>query len=463
MAWYLPVGLNFADGLTPLNPQPYGSIGNNAIVGTKLPTADLSIFSNSLNGVISIEEPPGSPDIERAEQCTCSHTLRMSWNEALNYWTLMPRGTIVNDTGANIWRVLSCRVRRLEGTTAELYYVMESISFDSPPDDFQLNEVSLDMNILKHPRYNWAFSPYVTDVSTYKQVGDTKVFYTDLKQAVIRMIQVYIDTPMYPSADYVNGQIQNNVLSQISDGKLSITVPNPNYVPLLGMVLPGLSQQSWNWDGTNASLAKIPPYIRSLTLQVPVDLNNPSDPVAILIAAAKEVLAKLWRQEDTPYIAGYEVVWTQYFFAPVYLNPGGYIEDPRNWIPGYFMNPFDGGTKIPRAIQTKPGTPIGPIGGNGGGNQDSSAAPTDSGDSIFDSLPFINPQCYSTTGLKGGPLSMSCLRKSDHYDYERTWFKVAHTWLCAPVGKWDADLYTQKNRPQVATDYNQLPEDQTYL
>jgi hypothetical protein len=455
MPWRLPVGLDFADGVTPLPLQPYGSDKSTVIVGTPLPTAFLQIWSNSQNNVMTVEEPPGSPDIERAEQCTCSHTLQMSWQEARYYWTLMPRGTIVNDSGANIWRILSARCKRLDATKGELSYVMESISFDSPPDEFSINEVSLDLNIIKHPRYNWALLPYITDASTYAQVGDTKVFYTELKEALVRMIQNYIETPYFPSVSQVNGKIHSSILSQIVNGKYQVHYPNPNFDGTKAVAMPV------QWDGNNAHLPAV--NCDHFVLLVPVDLHNISDPITIAIAATKEILTKLWRQEDTPYIAGYEVVWTQYFFAPIYLNPGGYIEDPRDWVPAYFMNPYFGGTVIPRALQTKPGVPGGPIGGTGGNNQDSSLPTGAEGASIFDALTTINPQSYSSTGLRGGPLAMSSLRKSDHVDYERTWFKVPHTWFCAPVGKWDEDLYTSNDRPQVATDYNRLPQDQTFL
>ena len=455
MAFILPVGIDFADGVTLLPVQPSGAIGTPSVVGTKLPTADINIFSNNA-GQITHEEPPGSPEIERAEQCTCSHTLVMSWNDAMQYWAQLPRGTIVTDSGANVWRVLSCKIKNMSATRGELSYVMESISFDSPPDDFQLNDVSLDFNIIKHPRYAWALNPYVTDSSTFTKVGDTKIYYTDIKESIIRMIQNYIDSPSYPSAAQVQGLIQSNILSSLNPngatGNILVNVTNPNYVQPSGNTSPSKPQ---SWDGTNAQLATIPTSTQVLIVSVPYNPVNTGDPIVIAVAAAKELISKLWRQEDTPYIAGYEVVWTQYFFQPVFLNPGGYVEDPRDWVPSYFMNPYASGV-IPRANQIR----VGPVGGIGRvGNSDIVAAGGVAGESIFDYLTSINPQCYSVDGTYGGQLSMSCLRKSDKYDYERTWFKIPHSWLCAPIGKWDADLYNQNKRPSVSTDYNQLPNE----
>ena len=443
MTWNLPVGLDFADGVTRLPAQPSGSDNQPVIIGTPLPTAFLSILSNTQDGIMTIEEPTGSPHLERAEQCTCSHTLKMSWVEARYYWSLMPRGTIVNDSEANIWRILSCDMVRQNGTSADLSYVMESISFDSPPDDFQLNEVSMDLNIIKHPRYSWALFPYVTDSSTFTQVNSIKVYYTDIKEAIIRMIQNYTDSPFYPSQSQVQGLIQTNILSMLNldptkgAGKIQVNYPNLNYNPDKTTVDPV------TWDGKTSDYPTANCVF--FLVSVPVNLSDPTNPIVIAIAAAKELISKLWRQEDTPYIAGYEVVWTQYFFAPIYLNPGGYIEEPRDHVPAYFICPDNNGI-IPRGDQRNP---------SGG---DIADPPKQGQQTIFDYMTEFNPQSYSTTGLYGGPLAMSCLRKSDHYDYERTWFKVPHTWLCAPIGKWDKDLYNQNNRPQISTDFNKLPD-----
>lgn len=446
MPFVIPVGIDFADGVTLLPAQPNG-IGTPLIIGTPLPTAYISFFSNNSNGTnelspLDIEEPSGSPVIERAEQCTCQHTLKMSYNQALTYWTQMGRGTIVNDSAANIWRILSCTVKRIEATMGELSYVMESISFDSPPDDFQLNEVSLDLNITKHPRYAWALNPYVTDESTYSLVGDTKFYYSEQKEAIIRMIQNYIDSPFFPNQVQTQGLIQTNILSAlgftlgVSSIVLPVHYPNPNYNPAVKTVDPV------SWDGVNVNIPSA--NCVYFSLGVPIDLSNPTNPLAIAIAAASELISKLWRLEDSPYIAAFELIWTQYFFAPVYLNPGGYIEDPMLWVPQYFISPFNDGI-IPRGNQSDP------FGG------DSNSPPALGQATIFDYLTSFNPQCYASDGLFGGPLAMSCLRKSDHINYERTWFQVPHTWLCAPVGKWDSDIYTQNDGPQDANDYNLLP------
>jgi hypothetical protein len=194
------------------------------------------------------------------------------------------------------------------------------------------------------------------------------------------------------------------------------------------------------WDGLNANR----PTVNCVFFLIPATINlaNPSDPITIALAAAKELISKLWRREDTPYIAGYKVVWTQKVFSTVYLNPGGYIEDPRQIVPQYFMNPFNNGV-IPRSYASA------------GIVYDTSTP--DQSASIFDLLPIINPQCYSITGQRGGPLSFSCLRTSDTIRYDRTFFDLTHSWLCSTVGKWDQSLYSNSNRPLKADDFNKLP------
>ena len=458
MAFIIPVGINWADGATVLPVQPNGTFGGTPIIiGTPLPTEQVEMYySGDLTDLI--QEESGSPEIERAEQCTCRHELKMPYTDGLQYWSVMGRGVMVTDTAGNIWRILSCNIKRLNepcvigvppSQTVTVWcnfsYVAESISFDSPPDDFDVQELSLDLSIIKHPRYAWALNPYVTDASTYSQVGDTRIYYVDQKEAIIRMIQNYIESPFYPSAAMVQGLIQSQILSMLTptvaggtSGTFQINYPNPNYVQPNGNAeIP----TPVTWDGTNASLVNISTNVQFLLVSVPYDLANDSDPISIALAAAKELISKLWRQEDTPYIAGYKVVWIQKVFSTVYLDCGGYIQDPRQIVPQYFMNPFNNGV-IPRSYASS-------------GYVFDTSTP-DASASIFDLLPIINPQCYSVTGLRNGALSFSCLRTTDTIRYDRTFFDLTHSWTCATVGAWDAQLYTNSERPQVASDYTTL-------
>jgi hypothetical protein len=328
----------------------------------------------------------------------------------------------------------------------EFSYVMESISFDTPPDDFDVQEMSLDLHILKHPRYAWALNPYVTDASTFNIIGATKVYYVEVKEAIIRMIQTYIDSPFFPSMNQVNGLVQTNIINAIENGTFQIHWANPNFQPIAN----GTSAipDPVAWDGHSAYPTTNCAYFLLTLTKANLLLSDHRDAITIALAAAKEIISKLWRQEDTPYIAGYKVIWTQKVFSTVYLNCGGYIEDPRQIVPQYFMNPFNNGV-IPRSFLFTP---------YNGYIYDESAPNSNPGSaSIFDLLPIINPQCYSVTGRRGGPLSFSCLRTTDTIRFDRTFFDITHSWTCSTVGHFDYDLYNQGDRPQNANDYNRLP------
>jgi len=274
---------------------------------------------------------------------------------------------------------------------------------------------------MKHPRYSWALLPYVSDQSSQYTVGNTKVYYTQIKESIVRMIQAYKDSPTYPGASTWMGTVQGMVLSQIKGGKLDVQVLNPHFTAPVNASTK--IPDPVYWDGFTASIwsgtALIGPNCQYYIISVPCNLSSAGNPITIALAAAKEMLYKIWRGEDTPPVTGYEITWSQYYYAPVYLNPGNYVESPVGIVPDYFLSPSQTGT-----------------------------------DTIFDQLTLINPQSFSQDGTSGGVLDMSCLRKPDEVDYQRTWFKVTRKWICSPVGHWDEDLLTQNPRPMYATDYH---------
>ena len=144
--------------------------------------------------------------------------------------------------------------------------------------------------------------------------------------------------------------------------------------------------------------------------------------------AAMEIVAKYWRNEETPYIVGYEIEWSVYYFLPQFMNPGGYVEDPvldaTPQLPDYFWSPYQNGLI--------------------------------SSETIWDDFRFFNPQCYSSTGQYSGDTIISWLRKADRVEYERTWFKVTRRWIGTPIGFWDADLYSQNGRPLLPSQFQQI-------
>lgn len=139
--------------------------------------------------------------------------------------------------------------------------------------------------------------------------------------------------------------------------------------------------------------------------------GNPGAPITannvLRYKQARELAFKLHKAEDSFYLPGFRITYSQYYSMPVYLNPGGYIEDPiaSNALPFYFWSTDN---------TTNPDT------------------------SMFAQLSAINPTIYPAPSNT----SISWLRLCDTISYQRTWFKVTATWQGAPLGHWDQELYT---------------------
>lgn len=413
MSFYLPVGPDKADGATELPLQPRGSGGPTMKIGTPTPADKIKTFGG--DPPYHIQELPDSPEIERAEQATFMHRVKMKTTTAWNHLTQMGRGTFVEDSLHNVWRILSAKMTSGRGGWSELSYVAESISFDSPPDEYRINPVELGVNILKHPRYYWALSPTQFDNTTYATVGEVTVTARDIKETLIRAIQNYMESPFFPTESKMSGLLQEIILGRIKNGHIDM------FVPVAGADYTKKIDDPVKWNGYFDDLPA-GNYDQAI-VSVPCDLSKPNDIVAIAIAATREMISKLWRQEDTPYTVGFEIVWTQYYFAPVYENPGGYRESPFGIVPDYFLSPSQDGSNT-----------------------------------IFDAMAQINPQCYSLNRQPGGAgqVNISWLRMADECEYQRTWFKVVRRWRGCPIGTWDHDLYKQIGEmgPQTADDFN---------
>ena len=383
---------------------------NPTVAGTATPAGSLeAAYQNPVTGELGngsiynfpIQELPDSPEIEIAEQCTTTKRFECPYAYVIQLTPLLPRGALLIDQEGNITRILNVRIQRQRATKAILSITTESVSFDTPPDEFSCTPVELGFNILKHPRYFYALYPDpALDTTVEMQV----------KQSIIRAIQTYQDSPFFPSADLLNGLIQNQIYSNFAGGLVTYTIP-----------------------GTAFTAPIVVQYNPTVT---------PSARIALAIAAAGEVIQKLWRLEDNPYLVGWQISWAVYYYRPPFLTPGGYIQDPiRNTnydnpgLPDYFYS-----TKNPPAIDP---------GGTG------------SGTDIFSKMAILNPQCYSSDGTPGGNINISWLRKADDIDYQRTWFKVTRTWIGSAIGAWDFQLFGQgvpanggsPNRPTVPSDY----------
>lgn len=328
------------------------------------PTPEGVIRTQSGGGITSVdevitEEAPDSPEIERAQQATYTGTKSMSWLEAKNQIQYYGLGTIIEDEFGNVFKVLSARIKRVKPSMAQMTIVAESLSFDTPIDEFSIQPVELGLNILKHPRYFYAFLGDSADEEARNQM-------------VIRRLQDYMETTNSQKRDYM-----------VKELKASI-----GFAGTAGADQPTLSATS-QIAGTN--WAKY---------------------------AAMEIIQKFWRGEETPYIVGFDIKWSQYYFLPPYLIPGGFIEDPTT----------EAVPQLPDYFWLRPDV-----------------------SSIFDFIASSNPQCYSSDGTINGTLNISWLRRSDQIEYQRTWFKITRSWFGSPVGFWDPQLYGFRvERPTAA-------------
>ncbi len=415
----LPQGIDWADGL-------------NGHLGTA--PASNSIIAKSANGATSgtnfqIEEEAESPTIERAEQATIVHTYRLPYDQALNRLAIYGRGALVSDSSGNVYRVLSSSVRRRgkESNQASLTITAESVSFDVPPDEFQITPVKLGIDLLKHPRYFYALMPS-NQISNFSGTPDTNAQIA-AKQVIIRALQAYRENPFIPQANVIGnitGALHDDIVATLKSNKLVVPVPNINFKPEFTATEPDKL-------GTDYSGNPYPPVAtingqpNPKVYYVSFDQSqDPSDRVEIALGAAQEIIMKLWRLEDTPLLNGFEITWSEYYFRPPAINGGSYIENPAQAtppLPDYFL---------------------------------STAYPPNASQTIFDMMAEWNPQCFSSTGSSNGAVNISWLRDADSIEYQRTWFKVTRKWLGAPIGAWDAEIYTTESRPKYATDYQNL-------
>lgn len=390
--------------------------------GTPAAAGQVTTSGPGSTSTVPIDERGDSPTIERAEQATITKNLTMSWDEAATRILFMGRGTTQTDSLGLKTKILSTEIQHQHGKYATMRIVSEGKNFDNPPDELEITPVALDIDIIKHPRYAFNLLPNSGDTATQKQA----------KQTIIRAIQAYRDAPVAPDDTTLLGFLslstgggQNATLAGLALKKIVISVPNTNFNAAQKSTKPPPPEAGY-------TVASPPPAWASTGDANPVYFytyyNGTGDSVIDLaIAAANEILSKIWRQQDTPYIVGFKIVWSSYFFKQRPINPGGYIENPiteaNPQLPDYLWSTDD-----PPSTNT-----------------------------IFDWIAIYNPQCYSTNGqiptAPGANYSISWLRQADDRDYQRTWYKHVRTWIGAPYGYWDTEMYNRSARPSTIGEY----------
>lgn len=365
----MPNGFSRADGL-----------GADVRPGTATPSGSVIIRGSSdadSEETTALEEYPESPEIERGEQATITHRMRTGWTDALTRIESLYRGVLQEDQFGNLSAILSAKITHRKGGMADLDVVSEG-RFDPPPDEFEVNPVELGVNIMKHPRYFYALQGSTPDEGI-------------LNQMVIRKLQDYFENTTSTQRDSIAFQIW-----------ASLTFP--------GTVVGGYATS----DGATSATD----YNGDV---VPVETITGTD---MAKRAALEIISKYWRGTETPYIVGIEISWSSYYFLPIEMNLGGYVEDP--------------------VLDAVPQLPTEFI---------STVEPADPNYNIFSFIAEWNPQSYSESGLIDGDLSISWLRKADRLQKNRLVYKITRTWWGSPVGFWDEELYTRNDRPQIADDF----------
>ena len=376
----LPAGPDRADG----------SIGQFGVASD----ANQTVINDSQgNNTFEINELPNSPQFELAEQETCVHTWRMSYDEAITRKEYYGRGTVLSDSNGDFWRVLSCSVNTQSGYAKPVLFSVasESLSSNLPPDRFEINPVELGINIIKYPRYFYAFNPIPSQDANW---ATNQI----LNEQVIRVLQNYFENT---TSQYRDALLLQLVSSFGSPGTL-----------VSGVAIPAANVQIDLSTGTVSGSPTVPGWI------------TPICGTDFAKAAAIEIIQKYWRNEETPYIIGWQIDWYSYSYLPQFLNPGGYLEDPV----------LGATPQLPSDCWSYDGNPT---------------------HTIFDAVSIYNPQCYAQNGISGGPLVISWLRKADTVDQtQRTWIIIHRQWVGTPIGFWDYDLYNEGKRPAVYTDYN---------
>ena len=98
------------------------------------------------------EEDPDSPTLEFAEQCTVTHKYHGDW--ATIQTLIVGRGAYLVDSFGYLYRVLSCTIAHEKGNAGSMIIVTESISFNVPPDEFDVEPVEFNPALEKYSAYS---------------------------------------------------------------------------------------------------------------------------------------------------------------------------------------------------------------------------------------------------------------------------------------------------------------------
>ena len=291
-----PSGLDRADGSinqfgTGLTAEQIGSLIEQRIA-TRGPAGDESF----------LEEDPSSPRYDFSEQTTVQHIFECDCGvpgaPGMNNGTLamllplIQRGQIFTDSQGDVSRVLNSIVERQPPNRARVTVTTEGLTFGLPPDEFSIEPMEINPDLMKHPRYN------------YGQNGNTATGYglTAQQKGLIRFVlnqqnnssayDAYVsifgnnNTPagVWPGGPVnwtsVQQQMAWEIIQKTWRGEDTFYLPAlvvtwSRYVfPLIGETLPGDNPGGYTEDPTNGFDVSIPYWFWSIN---GTDNNAPSN------------------------------------------------------------------------------------------------------------------------------------------------------------------------------------------
>ena len=287
-----PSGTDRADGTGQFPGTP--TAGLNAIIriaATPSPSGYNPSGSQDVVGVSYFEEMPDSPEYDFGEQGTVRHTFECDADTFNDLIPVLQRGQVQFDSSGDVSRILNTTAQWQRGNRVRFSVTSEGLSWGRPPDEFTMEPMEINPDLMKHPRYN--------DGSA----GATGNGLTDAQKGAIR---------------FVNG---SQTAYDAAQGFMQVLLGggvDPSVAAGSGPLFPGAVQ--------NAS---------------PINQYQ----YTIQQRMAWEVISKYWRGEDTFYLPAIVLTYTTFYYpeegAPP-MNPGGYIEDPTLAspfaIPYYFWS-----------------------------------------------------------------------------------------------------------------------------
>ena len=145
------------------------------MLGTPTPANQPQYYSGDTSFIF--EEDANSPSIERGEQATIVKTFHCDPTTAQILITGLNRGTIQQDSFGDITRILTARLDQERLGKCKITVTSESVSFDSPPDQFSAEVMEFNAALFRHPlflpilNYNVIPGTYNQPVDNTQSIG----------------------------------------------------------------------------------------------------------------------------------------------------------------------------------------------------------------------------------------------------------------------------------------------------